>query len=1229
MMRPRNNANCADRRSSYSLRSLFAFLFLFVTATVMMYGQAYSGAIVGSVTDTTGAAIVGAKVVVVSTATNQTFNTTSSNIGAFTVTDLPVGVYTVKVTATGFKGFVTNNVEVHVSSNSSVLASLKPGSVSDTVTVQADTVQVETTSAAVGEVISGEQVRELPTNGENFVTFTQLSPGVSAATDFNGVGKGLSGGVNFSVNGNPYTNNLFLVDGVNNNDVGSNRTILVYPSVDTIAEFKMIRNSFGAEYGQASGSIISITTRSGQNQFHGGFFYAGRNDALDANDFFSKNNGTGKGKLRHNDFGYNVSGPVFKDKLFFWWNQEWDKEIRGFSYGSCVPTDAESGGDFSAYGTGTGMDGNGNDQCGAAIPGTSGLNKNGDPFTNPGFPSYVAGYTNPQKLSTVDVGGNLIAQFYPSANYNSNQTMTASSGYNWASAINNNLKWSEMNGRGDFDITKKHRLTARWTNETWDNPAPNWGNSFWGESDFPTVQSTWQQPSKSIMAGLNSQITDSIVNNAEFGYGHNAIITSLAGTRASIVPALDAAYPTSFPASLKEKDGFFGGWGGLNPYGSYNGSSSIWNIAPYANHEDLYTVQDNLSVLKGNHLFKVGAFYSWNVKVEDGGNGADRPGLPGSVFCAQDGGGHDIIPVAGTTPAGTPACVKTNNALANILVQGAATATYPQYFANIGEGSIDATANVVWHDFEWFLTDTWKIRRNLSLELGARWSFYREPTDKYNHWANWDPNLWTASAAAANPGDACNGLVIVPGTDPCGAANTLLGGLGVNLGLSHGTPGPNNSLMPNNNHDIAPRVGLTWDVFGNGRTAVHLGAGQFFQRELVGIDEGLAKGAPFSLNASSNRTIDTPAALGSASVSPNYAKVPTSYTPNSWQWNSTIEQELARNTTLSVGYVGNTGIHLTSMQAFNAVPQSNWAAAVFNSNGTGNNGLRPATNFAGINGFARAGHSTYHSLQVLLKAQKGPSTFQVAYTWSHSIGDVENDNSSGSANQEMITINGTSKLDKGSTNINRPQIFVVNEVYYLPKFQHKNQIIRQTIGGWEINGIFTYAHGNSLTVFTNGGFNNGAISQLIGTGYNGNNRPLTTSVSCNSGESKNHILNANAFTLVGYTLGTIPTNIEHRGYCFGPPTTDLDSQLVKNWYIHEKYRIKFAMDFFDVLNHPNFTGVDGAGFTPSTVSCGGSPCSAANPVITSESATSNFGVATGQQMNKFNRELQYSLKFSF
>jgi hypothetical protein len=1159
------------------------------------------------VTDASGGAIPGATVTVTNTGTNEKSTAVTTSLGSYTIAQLPVGVYELHITMANFKEFVSTGVEVHVSTNTSVNAVLEIGSVSEKVTVQANDVQVQTTSAAVGEVIDGTQVRELPLNGENFVGLTQLSPGVSAASNYDGSNKGLSGGVNFSVNGNPYTNNLFLVDGVNNNDVGSNRTILVYPAVDTIAEFKMIRNSYGPEYGQASGAIISITTKSGTNQFHGGVFYAGRNDALDANDWVSNNNGTGKGKLRRSDYGYNISGPVKKDKLFVWWNQEWNKEIRGNSFATCNPTDAEEAGDFSGYGAAT------TDQCGAGIP---------------TIPAFAQAPGNPFKVANPDAAGLLIAQFYPSPNFSANQTLTNTNGYNWAESLPNKLNWSEWNVRGDYDITRSNRATFRWTQDSWSNPFPNNGASFWGDSNYPTVGSSWSQPSKSVMAKLSSTINSSMVNDVEFGYGHNAIITSLAGTRANIVPELQAAYPASFPASIKQKDEFFGGWGGLNPYGSYQGSASIWNIAPYGNHEDLYTVQDNLSKVQGNHLLKAGGFWSTNAKVEDNGNGNDRPSLPTAVVCAKDAAGNNI------TGPGLPACAITGNALANILIPG--TGSQPQVF-NVSENSIDATAYVHWHDFEFYVQDTWKVKRNVTLSYGFRWSFYREPYGGDNHWANWNFNNWSASEAVANPSDACNGAVIVPHTTPCADATKFLAGLGVNLPLSSGTPGKNSALIDNNNHNIAPRVGIAWDVYGNGKTALRFGGGQFFQRELVGIDEGMARTAPFVINVNTNRALDTPAPLANPSVSPNYGKNPRGVAPNAWQWNATVEQEVARNTTIEIGYVGNTGVHLTSMYDLNPVPQANWLQAAFT---TGNQAaFRPAFNFGEIGGFDRGGHASYHSLQTLFRSQMGPSTLQAAYTWSHSIGNVELDNSSGSFNQQAITDQNDPGLDKGNTNIHRPNIFVLSDVYYLPKLESKPKVVQAVAGGWEANSIFTAAHGSALTVFANGSPGNftgdAAFSTngLIGTGYAGNNRPLTTGVSCNQGQKENQILNPAAFTLVGYAIGTIPKNIASRGYCYGAPTTDWDFQLAKNWNVKERVRIKFAMDFFDILNHPNFnsSGLEGTGYSPANVACGNGTvaCSPTNNVITNQAAVTGFGAVQALQVGRSNRELQYSLKFSF
>src|SRR5664279_5940425 len=287
-----------------------------------MVAQKTSGTIRGVVTDPSGAVLANVPVLITNTETGQERTALTNAQGEYVANEVAVGTYKVTVKAPNFKESVSNNVDLHTSSTQTLNIQLQVGSASEQVTISASEVQVQTDNAALGEVVTGEQVRELPLNGRSFVQLTQLQPGVSAANNFRANNKGLLAGVDFSVNGNATTNNLFLIDGANNNDTGSNRTILLYPSIEAISEFKMLRNSYGAEYGMAAGAVINIVTKSGTNQWHGDVLYFGRNTALNAYEYFAHANeqlavaggaapsNQFKNVVQRNDFGFSLGGPI-------------------------------------------------------------------------------------------------------------------------------------------------------------------------------------------------------------------------------------------------------------------------------------------------------------------------------------------------------------------------------------------------------------------------------------------------------------------------------------------------------------------------------------------------------------------------------------------------------------------------------------------------------------------------------------------------------------------------------------------------------------------------------------------------------------------------------------------------------------------------------------------------------------------------------------------------------
>ncbi len=1256
-----------------SVASGMLLAFLLLLSPIAADAQNYAGSVHGTVTDPGGASVAGAAVTLRNVGTNATQEATTTESGEYTFAAVSVGVYEVQVKAGSFKIFLAKSVEVHVSTATEVNAKLELGAASETVTVEASDVQVQTTTADLGAVIEGTQVRELPLNGRNFMALTQLQAGVSANNQFDSKDKGLQGGSDFSVNGNPSTNNLFLIDGVNNNDVGSNRTILIYPSVDAIAEFKMLTNSYGPEYGQASGAIISITTRSGENQFHGGVFYEGRNDALNANNFFNNKAEVAKPPLHRNDWGYYIAGPVIKNKLFFWWNQEWNRDLRGVLVQTCTPTAAERGGDFSAdvaaalntlnsqaaaipAGDISGLE-TANTTCNAPAPAS---------FTNNPLPTKPNNWTatsnipvgfqtpgNPYGIANPDPAGTLMAAYYPLPN---RTTAVAGTNNNFAENQSSSVPWSEENVRIDYDVTKKNRISFRYTTDHWSFPAPN--NAFgWGDDAFATYQGSWQQPSRSLMAKLTSQLSNTLINDFEFGYAHNAIITTPGGTDPTLGSQFDSALPPVWPAGGKTAGGLPTVWSGLNNYGNF---ASIWAIVGYDNHMNLYTFQDNVTKIHGDHAWKFGALVSSNQKDENQFGGSDRP----TMGFGNSGWGQTI---------------STGNALANVLlpstgtplaynsaacIANAAAAGCPQQIQGVSETNVNPVDQGRWHDIEFYVGDTWKVRPRLTLTYGVRWSLLREPYDANNEMASFSLADYNPNG---NPADACNGVVLVPGTNFCTQAAATTG-----LPLSPGTPGVNRALVNNNWHDVAPRVGVAYDVFGNGKTAFRVGAGQFFQRERVSPQVGLSNTAPFAIGATVNRPLGTAPPLANATTSPSDGRSPRGVTPNTWQWNVSIEQQLFRNSSLQVSYVGNAAIHQTSTYDINQVADSDFLLASFlgasASNGAPSiNSLRPASNFAAINYFSRDGHASYNALQVQFRSRLSNfSTFQAAYTWSHTISNIEEDAANGGASQGSFTDINNEGLDRGNSTINRPNIFVMNEVFFLPKLEHKNTFVRETLGGWEFNTIFTAENGNSITVYQDGIGPGTAflipgtqamctgtdgvttfpcgLSSLSGTGYNNNQRPnMVPGVSCNSGVSGDQIFNPAAFTLTGFQIGTIGD--APRGACQGPHYVNADFELSKSWQIKERFRLRFSMDFFNAFNHPNFDAqyIQGTGglatqgvFSNSDVYCGPNlgtstapqynPCSPTNSVISTYSPIAQFGQAMA---TKPARELQYGLKLTF
>ena len=501
-------------------RLCMAALLVLVAAPV--FAQKFTGGIRGTVTDTSSGVIAGAKVTLLNEETGLTRSMVSNADGNYSFPDLPVGSYRVDVEFTGFKAAAQTKIRVSSSHIRAVDFQLSTGDLTETVSVEASVNAVSTVGAEISGLVTGEVAVELPLNGRNFMQLTLLQPGVTGNQDLNTVNKGLAGGSDISVSGGSTTSNLWLVDGADNVDRGSNRTILVYPSVDAIEEFKIQRNNYGAEYGQAGGAQIQVVTKAGTNAFHGTAYYYARRDSLNSTDYFLEQANQPKAPLKWDDYGATFGGPIMKDKLQFFLAYEKNKDARSSVRSGFVPTEAERAGDFS----------------GARLPGCTQPVPN-DPLTGQPFPG------NRIPADRLSPGGVAFANLWQLPNN------TPSSGCNnYTQAVAAPVDWSQLHARVDWSITNNTRLMVRYTQDSW--KADN--TILWGDSPVSTVGSNWDQPGKSLVAQLNQNFGSNMTNALTFSYSANSIAAARTGDSGQ-VDTINGLIPTSYPSDIKQQEG--------------------------------------------------------------------------------------------------------------------------------------------------------------------------------------------------------------------------------------------------------------------------------------------------------------------------------------------------------------------------------------------------------------------------------------------------------------------------------------------------------------------------------------------------------------------------------------------------------------------------------------------------------------------------------------------------
>ena len=1093
-------------------------------------GQTTQGGIVGTVHDQKGANVPDVNLTVANPSTGLQRQTKTADNGIFRVMALPTGVYQIRAEAPGFATTTTNGVEIGVDQIRDMEIVLKIGTKTETVEVQSEAALTQTESSKLGEIIDNRKVEELPLNGRDFAQLARLNPGVASSGGGGGQQGGEGGVSGYSSNGQRSTSNNFMVDGIDNNDYFGGAAAQI-PSIDSIQEFEVQTNTFAAEYGRNTGSVVNLVTKSGSNLLHGSAYEFFRNDVLDARNYFNDSTFR-KSALRLNQFGGTLGGPILKNKTFFFLNYEGFRRAAGITRITNVPTPDERAGKFT-------------DQNG-----------------------------NPIMIAVNPVSQQIFNTLFPESN------LTNASG-NFISSPLQTDSTNQFLVKVDHHLNAADSLSARFSRTGIDTfypftpgqsgtNIPGYGLNQTGDNDLVAISYT-------------HVINPRTLNEARFGFTRsNILLVTEAGPQAATF-----GFNTGFApgASLN-----LGNIPMLSfSAGFVSGSAAVTNLGggidqPNRTATNTFQWIDNLSRTTARHSFKVGGdirYTQLNRLYDLAFNGQ-------ITFSGLDN-------TAGTDSMGNPANIP------NPLID---------FALGIPDGALqfvgDSHRNFRFTSYGIFAQDSFRLRPNLTLNYGLRYELNTVLHEAHGRLSSWWPQKYTT---------------FLDPTDPNIQSNlTALEASGVVT--QNGVGG----VYDGDHNNFAPRIGLSWDPFGNGQTVLRAGYGVFYETIIGNIPGNVMLNPPYLPDYFTPFPFASwPDPFGPSSFPVLTITQQNLRTPYAQHFNLGVEHQLPGRMLLGIAYVGTTGTKLprfvqidqayitkaqidnltpdvvTRMELLGIPPQ---VAQFLNDNQL--YGAMPSIVRTPYFGFAQlfqaqdSVSSNYHSLQAKLdKRFSHGLSFLTSYTWSHSIDGASVFFGSG-ANATTIfpqdNYNLNAERGRSDFDIRHRLSFSFN--YDVPVWRSLPSVLGK---GWELGGILTLQTGQPFSVLTG--------ESLSGTGL-GNDRPNLVGDPNRGPHTVQQWFNTSAFALnAPLTFGNAGRNI-----VTGPGYRDFDFSLIKNTQLGDKVKAQFRAEFFNIVNHPAFAIPSNILAAPNFGTLFQTP----------DAAQNNVGLGSGGP-----RLIQFALKLSF